>query len=91
MSLVIVLSAVVGAGLFFAGGCAGYWLEHRQAVRAPAKKARKSRPPKCYVIVPPGEPDEGPMKKKRKKRPVSGGAATVPFDERKIKGTDVFV
>jgi len=89
MSLVIVLSAVVGAGLFFAGGCAGYWLEHRQAVRAPAKKVRKPRVPKCYVIIP--ENGMEPRHKRQKKTSRSGHGTPGEVDLEKIPGIDTRV
>ena len=89
MYLVVVLSAVVGAAIFFAGWYLRDRVERKKEPRVVRKKVRKPRPPKCYVVVP-GEPDEEHTKK-RKKRPVSRGAAIVPFDESKIKGRDILV
>jgi len=89
MYLMMILSAVAGAVIFFAGWYTGYWLNHKQQAEMPVKKARKSRPPKCWVVVP-GEPDKE-QKKRRKKRRSSVGAAPVPFDESKIKGRDIYV
>lgn len=88
MYLVIVLSAVAGAGIFFAGWYVGHVLDREKAQIAPKRKVRKSRPPKCWVVVP-GGPDEE-QKKMRKKQPVSEDAMSA-FDESKIKGTDVRV
>ena len=87
MYLMIVLSAVVGAGLFFAGWYLGDWLERRKSQNPIRKKKRKLRPPKCYVVVP-GGPDKE-QKKKRKKRSASGDTDSVDFPIGHIKGVDV--
>jgi len=87
MYFVIVLSAVVGAGLFLAGWYFGDWSERRKSQNPIRKKKRKPRVPKCYVIV----PDEGaePKSKRLKKRSTSERGASAEFDEKHIKGVDI--
>jgi len=86
MYLVIVLSAIVGAGIFFAGWCVGRWPDPAKKAGAAAKKARKPRVPKCYVIVP-GEGAE-PQHKRQKKTSTSGRGTSGEIDLEKIPGVD---
>jgi len=70
MSILIVLSSLVGAMIFFAGWLVGSNYRHKEE-KSPETSGRKRKPrvPKCYVIV----PDEvaEPKPKRLKKRSTS--------------------
>ena len=88
MYWMILLSASVGAAIFFAGWYAGnYRHKEEESPKTPGRK-RKPRPPKCYVIAPPREGDEEP-KKTRKKRSAPGVLGSAEFDEKHIRGIDI--
>ena len=87
MPWLILLSAPVGAAIFFAGLYVGnYRHKEEKSSKTPGRK-RKPRPPKCYVIV----PDEGaePKSKRLKKRSASGVLGSAEFDEKHIKGINL--
>ena len=88
MSLLILLSAPVGAAIFFAGWYVGNKYRHKEE-KSPERsgRKRKPRPPKCYVIV----PDEvaEPKPKRLKKRAPSEALGSAEFDEKHIKGIDL--
>lgn len=89
MYWMILLSAPVGAAIFFAGWYVGNNSRHKEE-KSPERsgRKRKPRPPKCAVIALPGEPDEEP-KKRRKKRSAPEALGSAEFDEKHIKGTDI--
>ena len=88
MSLLILLSAPVGAAIFFLGWLVGNKYRHKEE-KSPERsgRKRKPRPPRCYVVAP-GEPDEEP-KKRRKKRSASEALGSAEFDEQHMKKTDI--
>ena len=89
MSILIVLSSLVGAMIFFAGWYVGnYRHKEEKSSKTPGRK-RKPRPPKCYVIV----PDEGaePKSKRLKKRSASGVLGSAVLDGGHIKGINLRV
>jgi len=89
MSIVIVLSALVGAAIFFAGWCVGNFYRHKEekSSKTPGRK-RKPRPPQCAVIALSREGNEEP-KKTRKKRSAAGALGSAEFDEKHIRGIDI--
>ena len=90
MYWMILLSAPVGAAIFFAGWYVGNKYRHKEE-ESPERsgRKRKPRPPKCYVIAPPREGDDEPKNKTRKKRSAPGVLGSVEFDEKHIKGIDI--
>jgi len=86
MYFMMILSAIAGAGIFFAGWYVGHILDQKQS----PSKPKRSRPPKCYVVIP-GEQDKEQKKKMRKKQLSSGAGAAMGFDESHIRGTDILV
>jgi len=89
MPIVIVLSALVGAVIFFAGWYVGNNSRHKEE-KSPERSSRKRkpRPPKCAVIALPREGDEEP-KKTRKKQSAQGVLGSAEFDEKHIKGINL--
>ena len=88
MYWMILLSAPVGAAIFFAGWLVGNYRHKEEESPKRSGRKRKPRPPKCYVIAPPREGDEEP-KKTRKKRSAPGVLGSAEFDEKHIKGIDI--
>ena len=88
MSIVIVLSALVGAAIFFAGWYVGNYRHKEEKSPQTSGRKRKPRPPQCAVIALPREGDEEP-KKTRKKRSAPGVLGSAEFDEKHIKGIDI--
>jgi len=89
MYWMILLSAPVGAAIFFAGYYVGNNSRHKEE-KSPERsgRKRKPRPPKCAVIALSREGNEEP-KKTRKKRSASGVLGSAEFDEKHIQGIDI--
>ena len=90
MSILIVLSSLVGAMIFFAGWFVGSNYRHKEE-KSPERsgRKRKPRPPKCAVIALSREGNEELKKKTRKKQSASGVLGSAEFDEKHIKGIDL--
>ena len=84
MYLMMILSAIAGAAIFFFGWYTGHVLGRE---KVPTKKLRKPRVPRCYVVV----PDEGiePVPKRRKKQSAPEHGTSVDLDN--IPGVEVRV
>jgi len=88
MYWMILLSALVGAAIFFAGWYVGNSRHKEEKSPQTSGRKRKPRPPKCYVIALSREGNEEP-KKTRKKRSAPGVLGSAEFDEKHIKGIDI--
>ena len=87
MYLMMILSAIAGAAIFFGGWYVGHVLDRAEAPEVSKKKLRKPRVPRCYVVV----PDEGiePVPKRRKKQSAPEHGTSVDLDN--IPGVNVRV
>ena len=89
MSILIVLSSLVGAMIFFAGWLVGSNYRHKEE-KSPETSGRKRKPrlPQCKVIALSREGNEEP-KKRRKKRSAPEALGSAEFDEKHMRGTDL--
>ena len=88
MYWMILLSAPVGAAIFFAGWLVGNYRHKEEESPKRSGRKRKPRPPQCKVIALSREGNEEP-KKTRKKQSAPGVLGSAEFDEKHIKGIDI--